>query len=131
MSGTAEPGALVEVYSVGADGVVFFEGETAADAGGSFKFQGSGHFRGAKTVCTGTDGEGNTSEMAGHIVNGGIQCHHSTDLCCGHFTGSRLFSSFWKRSPQGRMPTLTNLSAARGLPCVARQAISLREVLYG
>jgi hypothetical protein len=64
VSGTAAPGTLVEVYSVRADGAMWFEGETVADAGGSFRFQAGGPFRGAKVMCTATDGEGNTSEMA-------------------------------------------------------------------
>lgn len=65
VSGTAAPGTLVEVYSLGEDKTMHFEGETVADAAGSFTFRGSGPFHGTRVMCTATDGEGNTSEGAG------------------------------------------------------------------
>lgn len=64
VSGTAEPGALIEVYTVGGDGAVYFEGETVAGTGGSFSFAGAGGFRGPRIECLATYPTGDTSESA-------------------------------------------------------------------
>ncbi|MHB8758161.1 MAG: Ig-like domain-containing protein [Bacillota bacterium] len=76
VSGTAEPGALIEVYSVAVDGAVYFEGETMADSGGAFTFKAGQPFRGPKVLCTATDAEGNTSEVGG-VNEGRVLLHRA------------------------------------------------------
>ncbi|MBN1139667.1 MAG: right-handed parallel beta-helix repeat-containing protein [Anaerolineae bacterium] len=64
ITGTAVPGATVEFFSDDQDEGRLFEGDTQADASGSFVFGKVGGFAGPNLTATSTDASGNTSAFA-------------------------------------------------------------------
>jgi parallel beta-helix repeat protein len=64
VSGTATPGAKVEIFSDDGGQGMFYEGQTTAAADGAFSFSKSGGWRGRYVNVTATDGGGNSTGFA-------------------------------------------------------------------
>lgn len=64
ITGTSNPGAVIEVFSDNADEAAFYEGTTAADTSGAFSFTLSGAPRAGNVTLTATDSAGNTSMLS-------------------------------------------------------------------
>ena len=76
-TGTAAPGARVEVFSDSADQGLFYHGAVMADAQGVWRWEGTP--AGAHLTATATDGQGNTSAFSSGSISHRFWVTHTGD----------------------------------------------------